>query len=67
MGHTPSFVQAEENYSMDREHLFRRELETFLLVAVAVSDAIASGTNVQSSLSSKRGSYLLPVGKTSIT
>ena len=64
MARQPKLLLAQDNYSKEREHLFRRELESLLLDIVSELRSISNGVNPVSSLNSKRGGYLPPMGTT---
>jgi hypothetical protein len=53
-------VEAGTEYSQDREHLFRRELESMLVAFAALIDSISDGTSTNNSLYSKREHFLSP-------
>jgi hypothetical protein len=62
MAQTPSFRQSPVEYDQDSENLFRRELETVIMIAMAVARNIASGESSIASHSIKRHQYQPPVG-----
>ena len=62
MASTPQLRQAPPEYNQAAEHLFRRELENILVIALAVADSISTGTAPLASHTHKRHQYLPSVG-----
>lgn len=62
-----SLVRAGPEYDEYREHVFRRELESYLFALVGEINQISSGNNTGISLYSKREQHVSPpVGIVSI-
>lgn len=55
-----SLKDAPKEYDQERERIFRRELETYLLQLSQEVNSISFGNNTASSLYSKRESLLIP-------
>lgn len=62
MSNDITLTQAGAEYDESREHQFRRELETILLLIAGSLEQIANGTNPSNSLYLKRSGYRPPVG-----
>ena len=63
----PSLKRSPKEYMVEEEDLFRRELETYLLHLSSLIDGLQGGADSNSSLYSKRESYKLPLGTTTLT
>lgn len=62
MAATPQLRQAPAEYNQQAEHLFRRELENILVIALAIAENVASGEAPVASHTSKRHQYIPSVG-----